>query len=84
LAKLGRQLVAVHLLECVPDAGYGKFEVEGDNRVERVRYDEVTRRVFINATQFFAPVPLRFGSSKLALTNLPESGWKIVGVVAYR
>jgi len=58
LAKLGRQLVAVHLLECVPDAGYGKFEVEGDNRVERVRYDEVTRRVFINATQFFAPVPL--------------------------
>ena len=58
LAGLGRQLVAVHLLERVPDMGYGKFEGKGDNRVEQVRYDEAAERVFINTTQFFAPVPL--------------------------
>ncbi len=59
LADLGSQLVAVHLLERVPDIGYGKFEGKGDNRVEQVRYDEAAERVFINATQFFAPVSLK-------------------------
>ncbi|MCS7193018.1 MAG: N-6 DNA methylase, partial [Armatimonadetes bacterium] len=57
LAKLGKELVAVHLFENVPDLGYGKLEVAGSNEIERVHYDEVHQRVYINANQYFAPVP---------------------------
>lgn len=56
LAELGKKLVKVHLLEEVPDYGYGKFEIEGSNEVKNVRY-EVDQRVLINDSQYFAPVP---------------------------
>ncbi|MEN3001737.1 MAG: type ISP restriction/modification enzyme, partial [Armatimonadota bacterium] len=56
LAALGQSLMALHLLEH-PDLQIPlcKFPVAGDNKVERVRYDG--ERVWINAQQYFAPVP---------------------------
>lgn len=61
LVKLGERLTALHLLE-----GSGSalpfFPVMGDNTVEKPRYTQPGEgadegRVFINKTQYFAPVP---------------------------
>ncbi|GAK53870.1 adenine specific DNA methyltransferase [Candidatus Moduliflexus flocculans] len=61
LAAFGRQLVALHLLDAkaVPilQDTISPFPESGTNLVERVRYDEQTQRVFINATQYFDHVP---------------------------
>lgn len=63
LADLGRRLVALHLLESPElDPPLARFEGEGDNRVaanrrEGFRYEPETERVYINPTQYFAPVP---------------------------
>lgn len=63
LATLGEKLVALHLLKS-PDLDQPacRFESEGNNRVEKdrkngLRYDSGEERVYINATQYFAPVP---------------------------
>ncbi len=64
LAELGRRLVDLHLLRSPElDPPLARFEGEGDNRVAKkgrkgFRYDAQTERVYINATQYFAPVPL--------------------------
>ena len=61
LAALGGRLVALHLLtspELDPPAA--RFEGAGDGRVARgkgLRYDADAQRVYINETQYFAPVP---------------------------
>ena len=56
LAALGQELIALHLLEHrdlqIPLC---KFPVAGNNTVERVRREG--ERVWINATQYFEPVP---------------------------
>ena len=57
LAALGQQLVALHLLDAkaapILYDTISPFPESGTNVVERVRYDEQTRRVFINTTQYF-------------------------------
>jgi hypothetical protein len=63
MAGLGERLTGLHLLksdELNPPAC--RFEGEGDKRVgkgkkEGLRYDPAEQRVYINATQYFAPVP---------------------------
>jgi hypothetical protein len=63
LAALGARLTALHLLtspELDPPAC--RFEGVGDSRVGKgrtvgLRYDGGENRVYINATQYFAPVP---------------------------
>lgn len=63
LAALGSQLAALHLLQSPDlDPPACRFEGEGDNCVEKdrnagLRYDAATERVYINAAQYFAPVP---------------------------
>lgn len=63
LAALGEKLVALHLLKSPElDPPLCRFEGEGDNRVGKdrkcgLRYEQEAQRVWINATQFFAPVP---------------------------
>jgi hypothetical protein len=63
LAALGERLVALHLLKSPElDPPACRFEGEGNNRVEKgrkigLRYDAGEQRVYINATQHFAPVP---------------------------
>jgi predicted helicase len=63
LAALGEKLVALHLLKSRDlDPPACRFEGEGGNRVEKdrktgLRYDSRAERVYINAAQYFAPVP---------------------------
>jgi predicted helicase len=58
LAQLGGALIDLHLLRHpalqTPSC---KYPVAGDHRVERVEYDEKAQRVWINAAQYFEPVP---------------------------
>jgi hypothetical protein len=61
LAKLGRELMDAHLMRSAPGAGLAEYNYKGadrpDHRVEKVRYDSGQRRLWINDTTFFAPVP---------------------------
>ena len=62
LCALGDRLVALHLMEQRADVPAPSFPVPGDNRVEQVRYaapGEGTPegRIWINAMQYFGPVP---------------------------
>ncbi|MGI6356958.1 MAG: N-6 DNA methylase [Lentisphaerae bacterium] len=60
LSALGEKLVALHLLKS-PDLNPPacRFEGDGNNRVEKtgLRYADDEERVYINAAQYFAPVP---------------------------
>ena len=60
LAALGEKLVALHLLNS-PDLNPPacRFEGDGSNRVEKtgLRHVAGEERVYINAAQYFAPVP---------------------------
>jgi len=57
LAEKGEELVALHLLK---SKKLGKLiahcEGKGDNRVEKVTYDEKKKRVYFNQSQYFAGV----------------------------
>lgn len=63
LAALGKRLVDLHLLRSDElDPPLAKFEGQGDNQVggnkrDGVHYDAERQRVYINPTQYFAPVP---------------------------
>ncbi len=63
LAELGERLAALHLLRSPElDPPMARFEGQGDSRVasskrEGFRYDAQAHRVYINASQYFAPVP---------------------------
>ncbi len=57
LAALGEQLTALHLMERV-GPNPAAFPVPGSSSVDAApKYDKDARRVFINKTQYFAPVP---------------------------
>jgi len=64
LAALGRRLVNLHLLQPEElDPPVARFQGQGDNRVARTksqgfRYEPREERIYINKTQYFAPVPL--------------------------
>ena len=64
MAELGKRLVALHLLRSPElDQPLARFEGQGNNRVGRgkrdgFRYEKEIERVYINTTQYFAPVPL--------------------------
>jgi len=58
LARLGNALIDLHLLrDPALQTPSCKYPVGGDHRVERVAYDESEQRVWINAAQYFEPVP---------------------------
>jgi len=63
LAKLGEKLAGLHLLKSPDlDPPVCRFEGDGDGRIGKdrrngLRYDADERRVYINAAQYFAPVP---------------------------
>ena len=50
LANLGRALIDLHLMKVMPGS-LPSFPVEGDMRVEQVKYED--GRVYINQTQYF-------------------------------
>jgi len=57
LSELGKELVELHLLKhpSLSETKIG-FPVSGSNIVEKVSYDEETRRVYFNKEQYFAGV----------------------------
>lgn len=65
LLPLGQELIALHLLKAVPPALRPGFALQGDNTVEKPRYEpphtgaNATERgrVWINAVQYFDGVP---------------------------
>ncbi len=64
MAELGGRLVDLHLLKSDElDTPAARFEGEGENKVARTkgkgfRYEPDDERVYVNKTQYFAPVPL--------------------------
>ncbi|MDI6871907.1 MAG: N-6 DNA methylase [Bacillota bacterium] len=58
MAELGRRLVELHILKSsLLDSPLAQFEGQGDNRVlEDLRYESPTERIYVNQTQYFAPV----------------------------
>lgn len=61
LLPLGKELLDLHLLKSVPAKLQVKFPAQGNNEVEKPRYETVngTGRVWINATQYFDGVPIQ-------------------------
>jgi predicted helicase len=58
LVGKGAELAALHLLEAPAlEKLITSFSVPGSNLVEKVRYDEVARRVYFNDLQYFEGVP---------------------------
>jgi predicted helicase len=58
VSALGGELVQKHLLRDVPALKLGRYRGKGEHEVEKPRYAESERAVYINATQSFAPVPI--------------------------
>ena len=57
LAQKGEELVGLHLLKSKKlTKPIGMFEGKGDNRVQKVAYDEKHKRVYINTSQYFEGV----------------------------
>lgn len=57
MAELGRELVELHLLMSADlDKPIARFQGEGSNRVEKPRYNEKEKRVYINKAQYFEGV----------------------------
>jgi hypothetical protein len=58
LVGKGAELAVLHFLESpVAERLITSFPVSGSNMVEKVRYDEAARRVYVNAHQYFEGVP---------------------------
>jgi predicted helicase len=58
LASFGEELVALHLMESPKLDGFiTAYTVPGDNLIEKVRYVDNRKRVYINKEQFFDGVP---------------------------
>jgi predicted helicase len=57
LSELGKELVELHLLKhpSLSETEIG-FPKSGSNKVEKVRYDEENRRVYLNKEQYFEGV----------------------------
>jgi len=54
MGKLGKQLVELHLLKSPAlEKPAARFQGKGDNRMEKQRYVEEEKRVWINASQYF-------------------------------
>ncbi len=62
MSGLGWELIRAHLQKVKTELdksykGLGDFAVQGDNLVEKVRYDENRQRLYINGEQYFGDVP---------------------------
>ena len=63
MAELGERIVALHLLRSPElDTPLSRFEGQGDNQIaknkrEGFRYSPDRERLYINKTQYFAPLP---------------------------
>ena len=57
LAQLGERLASLHLMTSPElDRPVARFEGEGDNKVDKPKYDSKTERVYINTSRYFEGV----------------------------
>jgi len=57
MAEYGKMLVELHLLESAElDHPLAKFQGKGDNKAEKLQFDEKEKRVYFNQTQYFEGV----------------------------
>ncbi|HIE28465.1 TPA: DNA methyltransferase [Candidatus Poribacteria bacterium] len=57
MAEYGERLVELHLLKSTElDLPVAKFQGKGDDKVEKLRYDEKEERVYINQSRYFEGV----------------------------
>lgn len=57
MAGYGKRLVDLHLLKSTElDSPVAKFQGKGDNKVEKLRYDEKRKQIYFNQTQYFEGV----------------------------
>ncbi|HUU39916.1 MAG TPA: type ISP restriction/modification enzyme [Desulfatiglandales bacterium] len=57
MAEYGQRLVQLHLLQSSElDSPIAKFQGKGENRVEKLKYDEKGKRVYFNQGQYFEGV----------------------------
>ena len=57
LTSLGEQLVEAHLLQSEDTGFLPEFPEGGNSQVKKIRWSEIDQRVWINSTQYFAPIP---------------------------
>ncbi len=58
LSVLGNELIELHLLKSSKlNQPVAKYEGQGNDAVEKVKYDPQSQRVYINTVQYFEPVP---------------------------
>ena len=58
LGEHGRSLADLHLLKSIDiDPPAAKFQGEGDKRVDKLKYDKNSLRVYINMEQYFEKIP---------------------------
>ncbi len=58
MAEYGKKLVSLHLLKSAElDPTLAKFRGKGDEKVEKLRYDEKERHVYVNPSQYFEGIP---------------------------
>jgi predicted helicase len=56
LAALGSDLIQRHLLHNLANS-VAQYQGNGENKIKEVRYVESEQAIYINVTQYFAPVP---------------------------
>jgi predicted helicase len=72
LAKLGTNLIDTHLLKNdYYDSELALYLIEGDNRVDKIKYDEENSRLYINKEQYFENVPKE-------VWNMEIGGYKVI------
>ena len=58
MAEFGKRLVDLHLLKSTElNPPLCKFQGKGDNRVEKIKYDEKEKRIYFNEKQYFEEIP---------------------------
>ncbi len=58
VGKFGKRLVDLHLLKSTElDSPLCKFQGQGDNRVEKIKYEETEKRIYFNEKQYFEVIP---------------------------
>jgi hypothetical protein len=58
MAEFGERLVDLHLLKSTElEPPLCKFQGKGDNRVEKIEYDEKEKRIYFNEKQYFEGIP---------------------------
>lgn len=72
LAKLGSNLIDIHLLKHdYHDSELAHYLIEGDNRVDKIKYVEEKSRLYINKEQYFENVPKE-------VWNVEIGGYKVI------